>query len=211
MASFTAASPVALIPKPRGGVPKDHEWDGVRGAYVHKETRAVHVKGTRSAASVAQQKERKDNRQREDNRDRSSRQQPSGAQNRKHGEAEAVRRDKNRRRNVINYHRQAAQRKAKVPLGTRHLTRLEEERRLLGEQFVFEGQRVRVTEGQHAGCLGVVLERAVLWDGSTVAAIVESAHHHSVLLDEDEDEAGPRRLSPYIVEPWPRVGQQVDT
>ena len=96
---MSSSSAVALIPKPRGGVPRGHEWDGVRGAYVHKETGAVHVKGTRSAASAAQQKERKDE------RDRSDRPQASGSQKRNQAQAEARKADANRRRQVVSQHR----------------------------------------------------------------------------------------------------------
>ena len=123
---------------------------------------------------------------------------------------EAERRDRNRRLNVINQYRTAARKKKKIPLDSSQVARTREEKRLLGDNFVHEGQRVRVIEGLHAGCCGVVLERAVLWEcGRAVTAVVEPEHHHDVLLDEDEDEAGPRRISPYQVEPWPRVGQQV--
>ena len=79
-------------------------------------------------------------------------------------------------------------------------------------------QRVRVTEGQHAGQCGTVLTRAELCvvegrnvtsptlDASGRVPIVEEKHHHRVQLD------GGRRpvlLSPYAVELWPRNGQSV--
>ena len=135
--------------------PRDHEWDGVLGAYVHKETRAVHVKGTRSAASAAQQKERKDTRKDTRTRDRGERPQASGCQHRMNAEVEAQRADANRRRQMVSKHRRAAREKAAVPLGESDSEiRKREEQRLLGEHFVLAGQRVRATQGEHAGqCL----------------------------------------------------------
>ena len=207
--SSTAAAPGAPHPRPQGRAPKEHTWDGSygeSGAWLHNVTGLPWAKGGRSAASMAQQRERK----REDKRDRSGRPEASGAQKRKKGAVEAERRDRNRRLNVINQYRTAARKKKKIPLDSSQVARTREEKRLLGDNFVHEGQRVRVIEGLHAGCCGVVLERAVLWEcGRAVTAVVEPEHHHDVLLDEDEDEAGPRRISPYQVEPWPRVGQQV--
>ena len=207
--SSTAAAPGAPHPQPQGRAPKEHTWDGSygeSGAWLHNVTGLPWAKGGRSAASMAQQRERK----REDKRDRSGRPEASGAQKRKKGAVEAERRDRNRRLNVINQYRTAARKKKKIPLDSSQVARTREEERLLGDNFVHEGQRVRVIEGLHAGCCGVVLERAVLWEcGRAVTAVVEPEHHHDVLLDEDEDEAGPRRISPYQVEPWPRVGQQV--
>jgi len=214
---MSSSSAVALIPKPRGGVPRGHEWDGVRGAYVHKETGAVHVKGTRSAASAAQQKERKDE------RDRSDRPQASGSQKRNQAQAEARKADANRRRQVVSQHRKAVREKARPRLGESFASiRQREEQRLLGKRFLFEPQRVRVCEGALAGQCGTVLDRAQLCfqetarrvtslelDASGRVAITEPRHHHQILLDGSEDEE-PVLLSPYAVEPWPGVGQLVD-
>ena len=86
----------------------------------------MHVKGTRSAASAAQQQERKDTR--------------------KDAEVEAQRADANRRRQMVSKHRRAAREKAAVPLGESDSEiRKREEQRLLGEHFVLAGQRVRAT------------------------------------------------------------------
>ena len=87
MASSSSAASApsgVLIPRPKGGVPKNHTWDGVCGAYINTETGAVHVPKTRSADSAAQQKERK--------RDRKDRTQASGAQHRKDAQTQAKRR-----------------------------------------------------------------------------------------------------------------------
>ena len=53
-----SSAPAAPAARPQGRAPRDHTWDAARGAYVHNETGAVHVKGERSAASAAQQKKR---------------------------------------------------------------------------------------------------------------------------------------------------------
>jgi len=167
-------------------------------------------------AAIMKERKKKQTAQSEKTRDRSERKQASGCANdKKYGkkaQTEAERADKQRRRSVINYHRKAARAKKKPRLDSSEVYRIKEEKLLLGDNFVFEGQRVLVTKGEYSGCEGTVLERAVLYDVTereAVTAIVEPEHHHSVLLDEDELEAGPRRISPHDVEPWPRVGQQV--
>ena len=80
--SSTAAAPGAPHPRPQGRAPKEHTWDGSygeSGAWLHNVTGLPWAKGGRSAASMAQQRERK----REDKRDRSGRPEASGAQKRK--------------------------------------------------------------------------------------------------------------------------------
>ena len=117
--SSTAAAPGAPHPRPQGRAPKEHTWDGSygeSGAWLHNVTGLPWAKGGRSAASMAQQRERK----REDKRDRSGRPEASGAQKRKKGAVEAERRDRNRRLNVINQYRTAARKKKKIPLDSSH-------------------------------------------------------------------------------------------
>ena len=98
-------------PRPKGRAPTNHSWDTAQGVYVHDETGAIHNKGDRSAASATKQSQRK--RGEQPGRER---EQASGAAHRKDAAIEAERRDKNRRRNVVNQHRRAAREKAVPPL-----------------------------------------------------------------------------------------------
>ena len=77
--SVVASSAPPAHPRPKGRAPTNHSWDAAQGAYVHNETGAEHVKGQRSAASAAQQKDREKDRK----RDRGERKQVSGAAHRK--------------------------------------------------------------------------------------------------------------------------------
>ena len=127
--SVVASSAPPAHPRPKGRAPTNHSWDAAQGAYVHNETGAEHVKGQRSAASAAQQKDREKDRK----RDRGERKQVSGAAHRKDAAVEARRHDANRRRNRLNQHRRAAREKAQLPIAGESfgLIRQREEQRLL--------------------------------------------------------------------------------
>ena len=63
---MASASTPTVRPRPKGRAPTDYTWDAAQGEYIHNETGAVHVKGTRSAASAAQQQSRKRKRGRDE-------------------------------------------------------------------------------------------------------------------------------------------------
>lgn len=120
--------------------------------------------------------------QAEKKRDRTGREQASGAQHRKKAEAEAQRADANRRRNALSQHRKAAREKAvagphkgpgAVRLFVQGQASHDEDMQLLGEQFVMDGQQVRILRGEHEGRLGVVVDPALLCEENERSQVVK--------------------------------------
>ena len=120
------------------------------------------------------------------------------------------------------------------PLFVRGEMRRIEEMALLGDMFVDNGQHVRVTaSGELNGRVGIVLQRAQLckedkdrWQviswpeaDSSGKLMLDASQYHCLLLDcergELDSDNGDQlhehtvQLSPYDVQPWPRIGQRI--
>ena len=145
-------------------------------------------------------------------RDRSSRKPrkcASGAAKRAASKAEAQRGAQ--RRYVSRVKDAATKALAREGLGSR----FDAEKQLLGDLFVVRGQRVRILKTK---ACGTVVTRATLCDEHGNLLLVqdeagrvvpsEPRHHHALQLDQSASDE-PELLSPYDVEPWPRIGQLV--
>ena len=141
------------------------------------------TKGKRAErAAIMKERAKKQRAQAEKKRERTGREQASGAQHRKKAEAEAQRADANRRRNALSQHRKAAREKAvaglhkgpgAVRLFVQGQASHDEDMQLLGEQFVMDGQQVRILRGEHEGRLGVVVDPALLCEENERGQVVK--------------------------------------
>ena len=142
-------------------------------------------------------------------RDRRGRECASGASKRAASKAEAQRGAQ--RRYLSRVKDAATKALAREGLGSR----FDAEKQLLGDLFVVRGQRVRVLKTK---ACGTVVTRAMLCDDHGKLLLTQDAagcvvpseprHHHALQLDNSASDE-PELLSPYDIEPWPRIGQLV--
>ena len=178
-------------------------------------------------ALLVKEREKEQQRRREQRRKRDRSGQPSGAQKRKKSAAEqaSLNRQRNRERNRERYKKyvDSVTSGRPGPLFCPGQQRKAAEQKLLGESFADNGQRVRVTaQGKLHGRCGSVISRAVLCKedaqhGHVVSQPpkdsegrleLDERHRHQVLLD-DEADGTMVQISPFEVEPWPRIGQLI--